>query len=314
MKYLQIAINQSILTIYRLSIMKLTTLLLFLSCHLAFAQESNILDRLQALNNNGKTWYNIDGYSVTKEDLKFSFDEKGIKQALKKYAIKEQARLKDENIKSNNLYFLTTNEVATTLEQKNSTYLIENPNHNITVIQFSKVGDTDRELEKELTNLIIEDKIPEENFADMHIKTINFGGRKIELGSRCYWTFLNTVQCPNLGEMNWSVHKDLLDAQHAVENQLAITKSRKGGKVMAEEWVDIEFESVPTKAKKITYDVTGITGALTRMSGGKTLTIYYVAEKVRDNYMSCVLSFWNNDAINPKTQLPPLLEEVMKLR
>jgi len=53
---------------------------------------------------------------------------------------------------------------------------------------------------------------------------------------------------------------------------------------------------------------------LTGMSGGKTLTIYYVAEKVRGNYMNCVMSFWNNDVINPETNLPPLLDEVMKLK
>ncbi len=49
------------------------------------------------------------------------------------------------------------------------------------------------------------------------------------------------------------------------------------------------------------------------MTGGKTLTIYYIAEKVRGNYLSCVLSYWNNDVIT-ETGLPPLLNEVMKLK
>ena len=62
------------------------------------------------------------------------------------------------------------------------------------------------------------------------------------------------------------------------------------------------------------YDFTGVKSMLTGMSGGKTLTIYYVAEKVRGNYMNCVMSFWNNDVINPETNLPPLLDEVMKLK
>jgi hypothetical protein len=47
------------------------------------------------------------------------------------------------------------------------------------------------------------------------------------------------------------------------------------------------------------------------MSGGKTLTIYYVAAPVRGNYVSCVLSFWNNDTIT-ENGIAPLLEEVMK--
>ena len=61
-----------------------------------------------------------------------------------------------------------------------------------------------------------------------------------------------------------------------------------------------------------TYDFTGVTSLLASMSGGKNLTIYYVSEKVRDNYVSCVLSFWNNDNINP-SGLPPLLEEIMSI-
>jgi len=105
--------------------------------------------------------------------------------------------------------------------------------------------------------------------------------------------------------MNWSVHYSLEDAKESVENQLEMTKSRKSGKILSEEIVDVEFENVPTKAKKVIYDFTGLTGALAGMSGGKTLTIYYVAEKVRENYMSCVMSFWNNDEINPETKLPP---------
>ena len=61
------------------------------------------------------------------------------------------------------------------------------------------------------------------------------------------------------------------------------------------------------------YDITGINSLLAGMSGGKTLTAYYVAEKVRDNYVSCVLSFWNNDEIK-ESGLPLLLEQVMKLQ
>ncbi|WP_255405149.1 hypothetical protein [Tenacibaculum sp. MAR_2010_89] len=43
------------------------------------------------------------------------------------------------------------------------------------------------------------------------------------------------------------------------------------------------------------------------------MTFYYVSTKVRDNYVSCLLSFWNNDTIT-KNGLAPLLEEVMKLK
>src|SRR5690606_10391559 len=294
--------------------MKQIALLLTFICSFAYSQKNNILERLQALDNNSKIWYNIDGYSITSEIFKYNFDEKGLKKVLKKHSIKDNSRVKDENINTNNLYFLTTEKVADNLFQRNSFYIVENQDKKIIVIWFTKTGVIDRETERKLANLIIENKIPKENFATMQTEKINFGGREIELGNNCYWTFLNNVQCPYFGQMNWSVHKDLQDAKNSVENQLTLTKLRKGGKVVSEEIIDIEFENVPTKAKKVVYDFTGITGALAGMSGGKTLTIYYVAEKVRGNYMSCVLSFWNNDQINPETQLPPLLEKVMKLK
>lgn len=110
-----------------------------------------------------------------------------------------------------------------------------------------------------------------------------------------------------------SVHKEFKSAKNAIENQLEITKHRKGGTVISEEIVNIEFEGVVTTAKKVIYDFKGVTSVLVGMTGGKTLTIYYIAEKVRGNYLSCVLSYWNNDVIT-ETGLPPLLNEVMKLK
>ena len=148
---------------------------------------------------------------------------------------------------------------------------------------------------------------------NVKIDSINFAGRKIKLGNSCNWTNVNTVQCPYYGEMNWSVHKDLEDAKNTVEQQFSITKSRKNGKVISEEIVDIEFEGTETKAKKVIYDFTGLTSVLASMSGGKILTIFYVATEVRGNYVSCVLSFWNNDTIT-ENGLAPLLEKVMKLK
>lgn len=288
---------------------------LFLTIFNLFSQESKILERLVALDNNGKIWYNIDGYSVTSEVFNYNFDEKGLKKVYKKHSIKEDdIKTKEDSIKKNNFYVLKTEKLNEKIIQRNSYYFVENADKKITVIWFAKTSKEDLIMQRELTNLIIENKIPKSNFVSMQTNQINFGNRQIELGSSCYWTFLNTVQCPYFGEMNWSVHYNLDGAEESVENQLEMTKSRKSGKVLSEEIVDIEFENVPTKAKKVIYDFTGLTGALAGMSGGKTLTIYYVAEKVRDNYMSCVMSFWNNDQINPETKLPPLLEKVMSLK
>ncbi len=279
------------------------------------AQKSKLLDRLVALENGGKTWYNIDGYSITSEISNHSFDEKGLKKVFKKYAIRENAvKINDDLILRSNLVVRRSEKINEYLLQRNSYYFLENNDKRITVIWFTKAAVEDLEMQRELTNLIIENKIPNANFVSMQTNQINFGNRQIKLGNNCYWTFLNSVQCPYFGQMNWSVHKSLEDSKKSVENQLEITKSQKKGKVLSEEFVDVEFENIPTKAKKVVYDFTGLTGVLTGISGGKTLTTYYVSEKVRENYMSCVMSFWNNDQINPATKLPPLLEKVMIIK
>ena len=291
-------------------------LLVFLSiCSISFAQENDIFNRLSALPNNGKTWYNIDGYSVTSENFNYSFDEKGLKKVFKKHHIEESdSKTKDITLAFNNLFVSKQQKIDDNLFQNNSYYFIENPSRTITVIWFIKNGKTDVETEEKLVNAIVKNEIPKENYVSMKITSINFVGRTIDLGNDCYWTFLNTVQCPYRGEMNWSVYRNLEDAKDALENQLNGTKSRKGGKIILEEIVNVEFEGVATKAKKVIYDFTGVTSALASMSGGKSLTIYYVAENVRNRNVSCVMSFWNNDNINPETKLPPLLEKLMILK
>jgi hypothetical protein len=295
--------------------MKTLNLFFILIFSFCFSQENNVLERLSALNNNGKIWYNIDGYSITSEKFNNSFDEKGLKKVFRKHQITDSdVKIKDNQINFNNLLISKQQKISDNNFQTNNYYFVENPDKTVSVVWFIKNGKTDKETEEKMVNLIIENKIPEENFVPMKITSINFAGRKIELGNSCYWTFLNTVQCPYLGEMNWSVHRNLESAKEAIENQLNITKSKNGGKVTSEEIVDIEFEGVQTKAKKVIYDFTGVASALAGMSGGKNLTVYYVAENVRNRNVSCVMSFWNNDQINPETKLPPLLEKIIKLK
>ena len=51
-------------------------------------------------------------------------------------------------------------------------------------------------------------------------------------------------QCPD--RKYWSIPKDLKDAKNSIENQLTLTKSRKGAKVISEEFIDIELLFLPS--------------------------------------------------------------------
>lgn len=291
-----------------MKIIKLIFLLFFSSY---FSQNNNIFERLSVLENGGKVWYNIDGYSVTSEIFNYNFDEKGLKKVFRKHNISDKDfKTKNQNIKFNN-FFVTKQQTFREVKQTNNYYFVENQNKTISVIWFIKTGKTDKETEEILTNAILENKIPRENFVPIQISSINFAGKIVELGNSCYWTFLNNVQCPYFGEINWSIHRTLEDAKQSIESQLNITKSRKMGKIVSEKIVDVEFEGITTKAKKVVFEINAITSVL---AGGKALIIYYVAENVRNKNISCVMSFWNNDQINPETKLPPLLEKLMKLK
>lgn len=295
---------------------KLLFIFFLFSLSKSFAQENDIFERLSVLvDNKDNTWYNIDNYSVKDENTKYSFDEKGLKKAYKKFRISDtDIKTKDPNIKINHLFVTKQEKITANLYQTNNYYFIENSSKNIRVISFANNGKVDHSMEVELVNLIIDDKIPQENYFSMHTDSINFAGRQIELSKQCYWTFLNSVQCPYMGQMNWSIHKTLDDAKDAIETQYTITTNRNGAKITNEETVDVEFEGVPTKAKKILLSLTGVNSLLAGTTGGKSLTVYYVATNVRGKNVSCVMSFWNNDNINPNTQLPPLLEQVMVLK
>ncbi|MEW5676455.1 hypothetical protein ABGT15_09095 [Flavobacterium enshiense] len=282
---------------------------------IAFSQENDdFAKRLKAINNKTIVFYNTDGVDFSKQAFSNEFSEKGLKKLYRKYDIKDSdAKTKDETLRHNNIYITKTENVAENINQISSYYFIENKNKTITVIWFGYYNALDKAFERKYVNRIVNDQIPKEVFEPMIIESIDFAGRKIELGNSCYWTNINTVQCPYYGEMNWSVHKTLESAKNAIHNQFTVTKSKKGGKVLSEEEVDVLFEGTETKAKKVVYDFTGVKSVLAGMSGGKTLTIYYVACNVRDNYVSCCMSFWNNDTLT-ENGLTPLLEKVMQLK
>ena len=247
-----------------------------------YAQELPLLDRLSAIKNGDRDFYAIDGYTITNEDLKLPFDEKGFKKAYRKLKINAQDAQSNPRIHTDNYLVNRDKE-----EYVESLYFVKSPANTISLVWFSKLRDREVEVEESLVNPMLDD---------------------------CYFTGINIVQCPYNGEMNWGVYRTLEDAQQAVAEQFAVNKQRKMFKPIEEEEVEVLFEEIPTKAKRVVFDIKGVASALAGMSGGKTLTVYYVAQVVRNRPIACVMSFWNNDNINATTGLPPLLSRVMQLK
>ena len=276
--------------------------------------DKDILTRLQALNNNSFVFYNIDGIEITSQNSDNEFTKKNILKKFKLFSIKESELINSDSlIKQNNFVVKKQVEEVEGIKEYSNYYFIENSEKKIVAITFAQTNKNDHNFEREFITLILENKIPENVFSNMQIDSINFAGRKIALGKSCNWMGVNNVQCSSYGQMNWSVHKTFDDAILSTTSQANKTKANKKAKLVSETNVPVVFEGQEIEAKKTIYDFNGVSGLLTGMTGSETLIIFYVSAPVRQNFVSCVMSFWTNDNIRP-SGLPGLLEEVMTLK
>tara|TARA_R110000751_G_scaffold41665_1_gene97555 strand:+ start:424 stop:1326 length:903 start_codon:yes stop_codon:yes gene_type:complete len=292
---------------------QVVTFLLLCICSNAYSQDDNYFDRLQAVINSNAIFYNVDGIDITSKSFNSKFNEKDLKKVLRTYKIKKNdPKSKDSELAVDNYVYDKSEILADNLKSNVVYYVLDN-NTKVTIISFAYTKERDLVFERQFVTDFLKEHIPEKTFVSSSIDSIEFAGRKIGLGGNCRWMNVRNMQCPYYGQMNWSIHKTIESAKQNVEEQFLVTKYRKGGKVISEKSITIIFEGKETIAKSAVYDVTGVNSLLVGMSGAKTLTIYYVAEEIRGRFVSCVLSFWNNDAIN-ESGLPALLEEVMSLK
>jgi len=289
------------------------TFLCLCLCGIIYSQNNNYFERLQAVISSNAIFYNVDGIDITSKSFNSKFNEKDLKKVLRTYKIKKKdPKSKDSQLGVDNFVY-DQSEVLVEHKKLNVIYYVLDFKTKVTIISFAYTQERDVRFERQFVNDFITDNIPTESFVSSKVDSIEFAGRKIKLGGNCRWMNVRNMQCPYYGQMNWSIHKSLQSAKQSVEGQFLLTKHKKGGKVISEISTPIIFEGKETMAKSIVYDFTGVNSILAGMSGGKTLTIYYVAEEIRGHFISCVLSFWNNDEIN-ESGLPSLLEEVMSLK
>ena len=291
------------------------TSIIFLVCSVYGQENDNLFARLQGISNHGVDFFNVDGIEITSEKIDVEFSAKNCARKFPQFKIKEkEIKTSDSLLNFKNFYVYKSQEDPKNSFLNISYYFVESPDKKTIAITFASINKNgDKVFERNFIGLVCTNSIPESIYHSHEIDSINFAGRKIPLGSSCRWMNVNNVQCPYYGQMNWSVHKNMEDALFTVENQYLVTKSKKGVKVISENLVNVIFEGTETTARKIVYDFTGVRALLLNMEGSKRLTIYYVSVPVRDNFVSCVMSYWGSDQIH-SSGLPPLLEQVMKLK
>ena len=150
-------------------------------------------------------------------------------------------------------------------------------------------------------------------------KEFDFLGRKIILDDECFWGDLGLVRCPTKGEMNWSLHRTLAEAQESVFLQaksgevldaMEIPEKDATFNRVGDREIELIFEENPTKAREITY----LLHYQKSQDIDKKLIVYYIATTVRGYHIACVLSYWDDSPKLPNTQLPAFISEFMQLK
>ncbi len=279
------------------------------------AQENEALfSRLSGIKNNGYEFFNVDGHEISFLKVPGTFSKKSIRRKFKKLQIKEEdLKHTDSSLAFPNYISHRKDKINDSLWTYSSSYFIQKNKTTITAITFNSFYKKNQEFQVNFVSLILANQLPASIYQSPTADSVNFGGRMLYFGNYCRWMGINNLQCPGNGQMNWSIYESQELADEAIAIQKSISESKNNGKVVKEEEIDLLFEELSCKATKTIFDFSGATGIAVGMSGGKTLSIYYISAPVRGNYLSCVLSFWNNDNIQ-ESGLTPLLEEVIKLK
>jgi|GEM_PF-3839772 len=170
---------------------------------------------------------------------------------------------------------------------------------------------------KELALFVAQNKVfPDSSVADpLHLSSFLFAGREIPVDpTACKWTAPACIQCPDYGEVSWSLFPTMEEAQANMNLQLEKNKAIKNATIVSETDVPVIFEGVSVNARKLILKYKGIIGAKAKMEGSNLLTAYYVVAFVRGRWINCLLSHWGNDWVEEGKKLPPLLEAVMQLK
>lgn len=291
------------------------TLLFCLGLTISNAQDTDSLfNRLEAMTLNGYDFFSIEGATVTYVPMEGDFTPKGIAKTYKVLKLKatditnSDSLLGRKNYVANEIFH---NDIGYSTYKDH--YFLQSGAHRLISMTFTSDHKLDPGLERQIVELAVSRKIPRELYQPELRNGFNFAGRRVKMDVDCRWTQPNSLQCPYNGQMNWSSYKNLETAQASIEKQFNHISLGKMGKVISDEQIDVIFEQQNVKARKLTFDVTGVRSAIVGMAGAKTLTIYMMIGNIRGKYVACVISHWNNDNLN-EDGLPALAAEVMRFK
>ena len=311
---------------------KLTTkfslfiLLAALSLNL-YGQDSDALfSRLQGIVSQGMFFFDVDGINITAAIFENEFSTENKERRFAEYierfpdlGIARTGFSSDSSLGFENYYTFHSFIDVTGLSSNTAYHFVADADGRLVEITFGYINKRDRDFERHFVYLFRNSLIPDSILIrnTTMVSSFNFAGRTISLPLQYMgrWRRVNSLQTFADGQMDWSVHKTLEDAQETISHRFLITSHQEDTELISDTTVDVIFEGVETTARKMEFRFTGMMGAMLRNAGGSDiLNIYHVVAPVRGNYVSVIMSFYPSDQINQASGLPFLLEQVMELR
>ena len=172
------------------------------------------------------------------------------------------------------------------------------------------------EIDTEMLQLVLDKKVPKENH--MGGRSFDFLGRKVSLMDECYWQGVNIVRCPTKGEMNWSLHPSLAEAQLSLRLQkewgdMIPLRPNYTYNCISDQQKTLIFEGKPTQVTEVIYNVRYQDPVLKSYHKDTKLIVYYIATIVRGQAIACVISYWDNNERLPETGLPEFVSQFVRL-
>ena len=171
------------------------------------------------------------------------------------------------------------------------------------------------EIDTEMLQLVLDRKVPKENY--MGGRSFDFLGRKVPLMDECYWTGVNIVRCPTKGEMNWSLHPSLAEAQQAITLQkrwamMIPVPENHTMSLLMERDITLLFEGKETRATEIIYNEHYQHPILKSHHKDYKLIVYYIATEVRGQAIACAISYYDYNERLTDTGLPEFVSQFVR--
>ncbi|MDU1889794.1 MAG: hypothetical protein E6767_03820 [Dysgonomonas sp.] len=246
------------------------------------SQESYNLSRLQGLRDkSGELQFEWSGYEILVTSVKGGISEKTINSVKKKYELTNTlAEFSENKLGINNIILETEAEIAPKSDVKISRicYLLRKTDKETTLILLQTLNQRDVLLEETFVKSYLKDHL-EEYITDVWSTTsISFVGRAVEIGPGCRWMGPRNINCDG-AQISWSTFPSFENANLDINTRIEANKY-KGLKALSSEDVEVVFEGMPSLAHRVLYE----------KENGHMLTVYYVVQEVRGQYVSCVMS------------------------